>query len=307
MKLVQKLPKRVQAYCLLAIAVLIWGAALPIVKPALSITTPVRFLFYRFTMASLFSLPFIIANWPKKKAQKKIIPKVIFSEFIGVVVALSLLYTGLSHSSAIETGLIATTMPIFVILLGVFFLREREETHEWEGALMALSGSILLAVLPIWSGKSLLGNFSLFGNVLVLGHNLAYSAYLILAKKHYKKLSKIFTASIGFWVGMIGFFIIGIMEAGSLSNLLFFTKIEFLNPIVLFPTLYMAIFGSLIALTFYLKGQDLIEVSEATIFWYLQPLANIPLAMLILGESISLSQIGAIAIVLIGIIWAEKR
>ena len=70
---------------------------------------------------------------------------------------------------------------------------------------------------------------------------------------------------------------------------------------------YMAIFGSIIGFTAYLKGQEGIEASEATLFTYLQPLIYIPLGILLLNEKVHPVQIGSLFIILFGVIIAEKR
>ena len=69
----------------------------------------------------------------------------------------------------------------------------------------------------------------------------------------------------------------------------------------------MAIFGSIIGFTAYLKGQEGIEASEATLFTYLQPLIYIPMGILLLHENVSLIQIISLMIILIGVLIAEKR
>lgn len=108
-----------------------WGAALPLVKPGLEVTTPFRFLFFRFTAATLIILPFLIWQLWKKPQLLTAVPKIIGLELIGTTLALSLLYVGLNHTSALEASLLTTTAPLFITLGGVIFLRERQEKHEW--------------------------------------------------------------------------------------------------------------------------------------------------------------------------------
>lgn len=69
----------------------------------------------------------------------------------------------------------------------------------------------------------------------------------------------------------------------------------------------MAVFGSIVGLTAYIQGQDGIESSEASLFWYLQPLIAIPLAFIVLGEKALPLQWLGLGLVLIGVAIAERR
>ncbi len=82
---------------------------------------------------------------------------------------------------------------------------------------------------------------------------------------------------------------------------------DFTHRSVWLASVYMAIFGSIIGLTAYIKGQDGIEASEASLFTYLQPLVFIPAGILLLHETVHPLQIFAMALILFGVYIAEKR
>ena len=71
--------------------------------------------------------------------------------------------------------------------------------------------------------------------------------------------------------------------------------------------IYGAIFGSIIGLTTYIKGQDGIEASEASLFTYLQPAIYIPLGYFLLQESASLLQIFSLLIIIFGVYIASRK
>jgi len=62
-----------------------------------------------------------------------------------------------------------------------------------------------------------------------------------------------------------------------------------------------------VALTFYIKGQEMIEISEASIFGYLQPVITIPLGVLWLNENLNIFQIMGITLIAGGVIVASVR
>lgn len=307
MKKVSKHTRR-NSILFLLISVVAWGAALPIVKPALDSTSPFLFLFYRFVFAAIFSFPILIYYWPKVDRKHHAIFKIIVSESIGTVLGLSLLYAGLDRTSAVEASLIATTAPIFITIGAVIFLKEKMEKNETLGLLVAFLGTIILTLEPLLSGQPLHLSGSMGGNLLVFAQNIVTAIYFLVAKKHYKGIPKLFVTSISFYVGLISFFIIDWVIANhSLSTFITMVRHDLSVPSVYLAVLYMAIIGSIVGLTAYFKGQDGIEASEASIFTYLHPLVFIPLSVIWLKESISPTVIVAVCIIGVGVVLAEMR
>jgi len=120
-------------------------------------------------------------------------------------------------------------------------------------------------------------------------------------------LPKIFVAAASFYVCLITFAPLSAFEAGGVSQLITAIGQDLQHVSVWVASGYMAIFGSIIGFTAYLKGQEGIEASEATLFSYLQPLVYIPMGIWLLKESVSLIQIISLVIILLGVIVAEKR
>lgn len=300
--------KRLTAYILLLINTLVWGAAFIVVKPSLTETTPFRFLFYRFLLASLLLLPLVIRYITTLKISLRKIAQIGLLELVGTTLNLGLLYLGLQRTSAIETSLLATTAPVFTILLGMIFLKEKEERHEVVGLLFSLGGMFLITLLPLITNGSFSSQISLLGNALILSATLAESSYYIMAKKVYHKLPKLFVATIGFLVGAISFGIISLAEVSwSLSSLVSVAVSELQVSSVQFAVGYMAILGSIVGLTAYIKGQENIEASEAILFRYLQPAIYLPLGVILLQEPVSIWQIVGLVLVVAGLTIAQKR
>lgn len=308
---------RYQSYFFLLINTITWGLALIIVKPSLEITTPFRYLLYRYIIAAICSLPILIYYWKKIKNKLKIIRRVAFVEFFGTVIALSLLYVGLAKTSAIEASFLTTTTPIFVVLAGIFYLKEKEEKHEVIGLLIAFLGTTLLTFIPVILNGMTPKGLSLEGNILIIMQNIATAVAMVLAKKYYKNIPKLFITSLSFYLGILTFLSLSLYE-------LFTTKIDmnltqlpqqFLQTVqndlshqsVVVAAVYMAIFGSIIGLTAYIKGQEGIEASEASLFWYLQPLVFVPAGILFLKETVYPLQIISMILIFLGVYIAEKR
>ena len=70
---------------------------------------------------------------------------------------------------------------------------------------------------------------------------------------------------------------------------------------------YMALISGSLAYYLYVKAQRSIEVSEAILFNYLQPVFSIPLALFWLGEKITPAFLLGALIIALGVIIAEYK
>jgi len=292
---------RAKAYLALLTVALIWGVALPIVKPSLEFVSPYQFLYFRYLIAAPLLLPVLISYAFKLKLSLKTYLKIIALEILGTPIALPLLYQGLKLTSGLEASLLGATGPIFTILGGIIFLSERESKREWRGLALSFLGTSLLIFEPLLIGKNHSIGFSLMGNLLILGHNLLNTAYLLMAKKLYRKLPKLFVCSVSYPIALTSLWLI--LAFSNQSTTLALLSI----PAVALASGYMAILGSIVALTLFLYGQNLIEVSEASLFVYLQGIIAIPAAWVILNEVPTWPMAGAIILITGGVILAEKR
>lgn len=299
---------RLQSYGFMMVTTLVWAVSFIIVKPSYEITTPFRFLFYRFLLASVLAIPILLYYWRKIKVTPALLAKIVGIEILGTCVALAFVYWGLNFTSAIEANLLTSAMPLFVILGGILLLNEKQERHEWMGLGVAAIGTLVLTLVPILAGEQNgLLRLSLFGNLLILIHHIANFFYFPLAKKYYAGVPKLFASSVSFYVGLVTFALLSLWEAGSVPNLALLAQTDLQFPSVLIASGYMAIFGSIIGLTAYFKGQDGIEASEAALFSYLQPAIYLPLGVLILGEILTPWHILGLLLTTIGVYLAERR
>lgn len=295
------------SYSWLLINTVAWGSSFVLVKPALSVTTPFRYMFYRYILAILLSTP-ILWYYVKKiswKKIKKITPTVFSLELLGTALALSLLYLGLKYSTALEAGLIATLQPLFVTIGGILLLNEKEERHEWIGTFVALGGGLLLVLGPGFVPSS--PRFSLLGNLLITLSLVVNMFYFPWAKKAYQGQPKFLVSTLSYYLGLVAFGVLSLIEVGLPQVLISSIWTDLQSTSVWIASGYMALFGSIIGLTAYIKGQDGIEASEAGMFWYLQPLVSVPLAFLVFGDTILPVQILGMALVFAGVFLAERR
>jgi drug/metabolite transporter (DMT)-like permease len=75
----------------------------------------------------------------------------------------------------------------------------------------------------------------------------------------------------------------------------------------IYGVFYMAVFSGLIAYTLYNYGLSKIEATEASVFYYLQPVFGIPLGVFLLSERITLVFVISALLISIGVYFVEKR
>jgi len=287
--------KRRLAYAALIVNTVVWGLAAPIVKPALSVVTPEKFLFYRFLLAAIITCPYLLIMMKRVRLSTANLIKIVLLELLGTTLLLWMIYTALKLTTAVESALIYSTSPLFVTIAGIIFLRERETKNEWRGLALALIGTIIITLSPLLGAGKLTFSGSFAGNTLMIAQNILWAVYLILAKKIYRRVPKLIVTGISFWVGLISFYILA--GGNQLSQLL----ADMTNLSVFFAVVYMAILGSIVGATTYLFAQNLIEVSEATIFTYLEAFVAIPAAVFFLKEPLTPWTMAGIAVIAIGV------
>lgn len=290
---------RKQAYIALLLNAIIWGAALPLIKPAFSFITPPQYLYLRFLIAGICSLPIFLYYYHKLHPKLSYLLQVLLIELGGTVIPLLLLYEGLARTSALDASLIGATGPIFVVLGGIMFLRERESKREWQGIALSLLGSLIIVAEPIIIGKFTDTVSSATGNLLILGYNVTWMIYALVAKKHYKHRPPLYVGSLTYLLTALIYALI-LYPTHALPPLSLMT-----NPVIALPVLYMAIPGGILAFALYLYAQAKIEVSEANLFTYLNGVVAIPASYLLLGEKPSFLAVLAIIIITYGVYRAE--
>lgn len=82
---------------------------------------------------------------------------------------------------------------------------------------------------------------------------------------------------------------------------------HYLTPPQVYGILYMSLLSGILAYIFYQFGLKRVEASEASIFYYLQPVIAVPAAVIFLREDLSLTFLIGAIIIAFGVYLAERR
>lgn len=292
---------RLKAYLALLLTAAIWGIAGPVIKHTLDFLPPFTFLLYRFLMVSLFSLPLLLYLWKKSKISLSDLPKLFFLGLMSTTINLSLIFLGFERTTALDGVLLSSITPIFIVIGGALFFKDKITRLEKIGLITVLLGALITVIQPLLE-KGAFAQENLLGNLLILIAGLQWTAYVLLAKEDLKRHSPLaITVSAGL-VGLLTFLPLACLEQGKLI-----LELNWLNPNAFWGVFYMAILSYLVAYFLYNFGISKIEVSEAAIFSYLQPVFAAPFAVLWLKESLTPPFLLGAGFIFLGLIFSEFK
>lgn len=200
----------------------------------------------------------------------------------------------------LETVIITTFNPLLITLAGALVFKDKITKKEKLGTAIAFTGTVVAISQPLLNGED---GTTLFGNILVFSYLLTNTIGAILAKKLARNnISPIFTSNFSFIVGLITLAPFALKEKEMIIQSIANLSLDFHLGVF-----YMAIFSGNLGYYLWIKGQKTIEISEASLFTYLQPLFSTPLAVLWLGETITPIFIIGAALIAAGVIIAESK
>ena len=98
---------------------------------------------------------------------------------IGLFAFIYLFVTSLRYGNPIDISIIMTLPPIFVILIGVLFMKQRPSLMEYIGVVISMAGAVVVIVAG-GAGKN--GSDNMLGDLLAICSTLCYAFYLVIVE-----------------------------------------------------------------------------------------------------------------------------
>jgi drug/metabolite transporter (DMT)-like permease len=285
------------AYLLLSLTALFWAGNFVLGRSMHLVVSPIVMAEMRWLLALLIISPFLL---PKLKKNKVIIlqnwPILILLSVLSVACFNTFIYLGLTITTATNATILQSVIPIAILIISAFWLKEAVSKQQWLGVFISLSGVLIL----ITKGElaSLL-NYSINqGDIYVLIAVIFWAVYSILLRYRPAELD--------------GFTFFGITVLVGSIALLPFSLIEyyFYAPVIVWKNsavltiLYMAIFPSILAYIFWNKGVKELGAAKAGLFIHLMPCFGLILSSFFLNEKIYPFHLGGILLIFCGIYLA---
>jgi drug/metabolite transporter (DMT)-like permease len=125
----------------------IWGGMYVVSKAVLDIIPPFVLLSLRLILGVLCLLLILTIN-KKWMLSKQLIFKALLVGFVGYGISLGFQFSGTKLSTASNAALVTSASPVFILLFGVWILKERVTRNRVIALLLASLG--VVAVVPNW-------------------------------------------------------------------------------------------------------------------------------------------------------------
>ncbi len=285
-----------QAYILLLLTTLFWGANAVAGKLAVGHVSPLLLNFMRWGLA--FVLLYVVgrkqlaADWPAIRPK---LPLLATLGAIGFTIFSVALYSALYYTSAINVSVEQAGIPMLIFMFNFLLFRLAATAGQVVGFLMSVVGVALTA--SHGDLASLLALDVNFGDALMVIAVLVYAYYTVALKQK---------PSVH-WISLMT-----VLTGAATVSAIPFTAIELAFGRGIAPDvtgwviiLFTAIFPSILGQIFYVRGVELIGANRAGLFINLVPIFGTVLSIIILREDFHLYH--AIALVLtLGGIWLAE-
>ncbi len=264
------------AHLQLAAAMALVGINIPVAKAASPFIPVFIFSLIRFGV-SIAALAPLIRNEPGARfldLSRSDWLYLLLQAVCGGVLYMVLMLYGLHYTSAMNAGIITSTVPVCVALFAVLLLGERFGPRRAFGLILAALG--ILAV-NIATPQNEIAPWPLGGNAFIAGAVIAESLFVIFARRMAASLSPYRMA---FAINLIGVILIAPFAA---INFMSFSVMEVPAAIWLLPVFY-ALTSSVLALVLWYRGLAHVPASEAAIFTSTFPISALAVSVVFLGE-----------------------
>ena len=295
------------AYGCLALSMSLVGSYVALSKP-LVVAFPVLLLAWlRFGIAAL-AMPHWLRRPPDEPAMTPRTRGLVFLEsFLGNFLFSICMLFGVSLTSAVSAGVIMAAIPAVVAIGSWAFLRERITARVGLAIACAAMGIGLLALAPAHapSHPTLAGAALMpwLGNLLVFCAVLCEAAYAVIGKSLTGRLGpKRISSLINLWGFALstpfGIWLALRFDFGAVSFGIWGLLVVY------------ALAASIWTVWLWMTGLKGVPASQAGVFTVMLPVSAALVGVLVLGESLSMSQLLAFALALLGVVlatWPSRR
>lgn len=274
----------------------IWAMNFIVAKVTLEQFPPMSLAFIRFALALLLLLPFLFFQKDKDNIQKKDIPLLFLVGALMTTFHISFFYLGLLRTSASTASILTMTIPVFSVLIGWIFLKEKIYTVNVHGIVLGLVGVLSVIGAPILALGFDINGTALIGNLLIILSTITWVIGVTISKKMLKHYSSLTITTVIFLTGVMTFVVPALKEY--LDNPIWIQQVSIYG---LLGLTYIVIASSLVAFFLFEWGLQFLGVVKSDLFQYIEPLLAVTLGIIILNESPRASFLIGASFVLIGV------
>jgi drug/metabolite transporter (DMT)-like permease len=210
--------------------------------------------------------------------------------FVSLTVYFSFENLGIARTSASEAAILIATIPLFVVILNTFTLRERNTARQWAGIALSFAGIAALVLL----GGGGAGGGGLTGNLLVLAASLSAGVYSILARRLLVSRPALFVTTFQNLFGALFMLPLALGEAALVG-------VRHPTPGAAGGVLFLTVVCSITAYLLLNYAFRFIAASKVAVFINLTPIVAVASAYVLLAERFTPGQAAAAVVVVAGV------
>ena len=281
---------------LLVVTAIVWGISFPVIKYTLRFIDPLALLSYRFWLAAVVLVPLAYVGWRSTGEHLSLRRAALLSllGLGGTVLSLVFLYFAMNLSPLSQVVVLLSMNPIYIKLILAIDKR------------ISLTNKQKLGILVAIIGAGILVSENVPGGLLAVAAALAWAQYVVMSKFVFKKntaknspMSMMALSNLAGAIALLPVF--ALLAPESLAS-----PFSSLNPNAVIGVFYLGVISTILGFISYESTAKLIKPQAAGAIVYFQPLIAVPLAMWLLGETLTpLFLIGA-GIITLGVLLTER-
>jgi len=223
--------------------------------------------------------------------RKKDIPRFIVCAATGVVLNQLLFVKGLSLTTTIHASLLALATPIFITFIAAWLLKEKLNLQKIIGLILGVGGASLLILLK---DHSVTASDMFLGDIFVLMNAVLYAFYMVLVRPLMNTYSPVHVVR---WVFTFGLIVLIPFTGSDFVS----TNWSGFSGIHWAVLALVCIGATFVTYLFNVYGISIIGASATGSYIYTQPIFAAIVAMLLMGEHITIYKIISATLIFVGV------
>jgi len=284
----------VKTYSFLVLCVLFWSGNFVLGRFVKDDIQPLELAFFRWLFVLIIISPVLLLNFSKLlKIVKQNFWIVLVLSILGITFFNTILYTGLTMTTSTNALIINSSIPILILVLSFFILKQNITTNQIIGILLSTFGVLFLVL----QGKfeNILSLEFNEGDILVIISSFSWALYSVLMRFKPKEFNDVEYFSIIVLIGFIVLLPIYLYQGYDISHEIQLLKSNY------YIFIYVSVFASSLSYYFWHYGIEKIGASKTGQFTHLMPLFGAFLAYIFLGEVLQTYHILGMILIFIGI------
>jgi probable blue pigment (indigoidine) exporter len=271
-----------------------WGSAYPVIRAGIVAgAPPLVFAAVRYGGSALALLPIAYALRSPRPDARSFVVAVAYGGVLIIGLYGALLYLGEQSTSGGLSAVIAASATFWSVLFG-FVLLPQERLRPWElaGLLVGFAGVAILVVPQIGTGGGI------DGPLLVVAAIISFAIGGVLLRRAAPASPSLWTLSAQFAVagGLVGGFSLALGEPWTLGHL------SITGPALV----YLVAVPSLLGYVLYFGLHHRVGPARANLVAYVAPVAGVLVALLVFAESVSLSELAGLGLIIVGLLIVHR-